>query len=140
MLGQCPHAHLKDFDRSTAQSMNFPLRRRRLDLSFLALAALLTFANCASITPYEQSVAIDAGFRPAAVEEPYASVPPYHVQRVAVSGKEVFVYRDERRGVTYVGGLAEYQRYQELIQSRGAERMDRLTRQMNQETLHGFGH
>ncbi len=121
--------------------MNFPLRRRRLDLSFLALAALLTFASCASFTPYEESVAIDAGFRPASVDESlYASVPPYRVQRVAVSGKEVFVYRDERRGVTYVGGLPEYQRYQELIQSRGAERMDRFTRQMNQEALHGFAH
>ena len=112
----------------------------------LITAALLAFGftGCESVTPYEESVLVDAGFHPAIPEtlserNAYTALPPYKVQHTDAPGHPVYAYYNKSKDVTYVGGDAEYKRYQQLIQERGKERSDRLNAQMNQDALH-MGH
>lgn len=109
----------------------------------LFVAALLIFnsAGCENITPYEESVLVDAGFHPVIPEtvserNAYTALPPYKVQRTDAPGHTVYAYHNKSKDVTYIGGEAEYKRYQQLIQERGKERSDRLNAQMNQDALH----
>lgn len=115
-------------------------------VSALAAAALLLspcFSSCASVTPYKESVLVEAGFQPVMPQtvserNAYAALPAYEVERTNAPGHPVYAYRNESKDVTYIGGDAEYQRYQQLLQKKGADRADRLAMQMNQDSLHMF--
>jgi len=66
-----------------------------------------------------ESLLTAAGFRVRTPETPkqkqiYATLPAYKVERATVNGKVFYVYKDEKKGVAYIGREAEYQRYQQL--------------------------
>jgi len=66
-----------------------------------------------------ESLLSAAGFRVRTPETPkqkeiYATLPAYKVERATVNGKVFYVYKDENKGVAYIGREAEYQRYQQL--------------------------
>jgi hypothetical protein len=113
---------------------------RALALVLLIFAGAMVFTTCASFTPYEESVLIEAGFSPVStsMSAAYAALPAYKVLPIHGPNDADYAYRNEAKGLTYLGSKAEYQRYQELIQQKGAERIDRVNRQMNQDSLHGF--
>jgi hypothetical protein len=121
--------------------MNIRLNARTLVLAFAAMWSTFSFTGCAAVNPYEESVVVDAGFHqviPETVSErnAYNALPPYQVQRTDAPGHTVYAYHNKSKDVTYIGGEAEYKRYQQLIQQRGKERSDQLTAQMNQDALH----
>lgn len=78
-----------------------------------------------------------AGFRvktpeTATQREIYGELPPYKVQRGSYQGKTFYAYKDEKQGVAYIGGEAEYQKYQELAVQRRIARDQYEAAQMNQ--------
>lgn len=108
------------------------------------LAGLLALTGCGTAAaPYEQSVLVEAGFQPVLPEtiterKAYEALPANQIASTDAPGRKVYAYRNKSENVTYVGGEAEYKRYQDLLQSKGRERADNLAMQMNQDALHGF--
>src|SRR5205085_4184455 len=47
-------------------------------------------------------------------KEIYASLPAYKIQRATYKDMVVYVYKDEKAGIAYLGRELEYQRYQRL--------------------------
>ena len=85
-----------------------------------AMGAVVLLASCASTdTSDEKSLLSAAGFRTATPQtaqqhQAYAALPSYKLERAVVDDKVLYVYKDEKKGLAYVGGEAEYQRYQQL--------------------------
>src|SRR6266481_10064592 len=87
---------------------------------FAAGSALFGLTGCAGMgSSNTESLLSAAGF---VVRTPqtdrqkqiYAALPAYKVERATVNGKAFYVYKDEKKGVAYIGREAEYQRYQQL--------------------------
>ena len=95
-------------------------------------------AGCASISASSTGPLLSAaGFRvrtpeTAAQKSIYAELPPYKVQRGTHQGKVFYAYKNEKEGVAYVGGEAEYQKYQRLATERRIARDQYEAAQMNQ--------
>ena len=88
------------------------MKTKALTLIILALFAGMGSSNA-------ESLLTAAGFRVRTPETPkrkqiYATLPAYKVERATVNGKVFYVYKDEKKGVAYIGREAEYQRYQQL--------------------------
>lgn len=111
---------------------------RRLLAFVLLLAAGPVFTGCASMGASSTEPLLSAaGFRVKTPEnarqrEIYAELPPYKLQRGTYQGKTFYAYKDEKQGVAYVGGEAEYQKYQELAVQRRIARENYEAAQMNQ--------
>jgi hypothetical protein len=103
------------------------------------VVGLVVFAGCASLdAPNQKSLLTASGFRVRTPEtaqqrELYAVAPPYRVQRLTVKGKTYYAYKDEKQGVAYVGGEAEYQRYQQLAIQQRIARDQYMAAEMNQQ-------
>src|SRR4051812_9727719 len=84
------------------------------------LLPLLTFSGCASLdAPNQASLLTAAGFRTRIPETPkqkelYGAAEPYKLLSFSVKGKILYAYKDEKKGVAYIGGEAEHSRYQQL--------------------------
>ena len=95
-------------------------------------------AGCASMSASSTEPLLSAaGFRvrtpeTAAQKSIYAELPPYKVQRGTHQGKVFYAYKNEKEGVAYVGGEAEYQKYQRLATERRIARDQYEAAQMNQ--------
>lgn len=80
----------------------------------------LLIGGCASTdSENQESLLSAAGFRAHTPQTPaqqqvFEDLPPYKVQRVTANDKTIYVYKDEKQGVAYVGDPDEYQRYKEL--------------------------
>jgi hypothetical protein len=102
----------------------------------LAATGLLT--SCASMGASSTEPLLSAaGFRvrtpeTSAQKTIYAELPPYKVQRGTHQGKVFYAYKNEKEGVAYVGGEAEYQKYQKLAIERRIARDQYEAAQMNQ--------
>ena len=111
---------------------------RRLLAFVLLLAAGPVLTGCASMGASSTEPLLSAaGFRVKTPEnarqrEIYAELPPYKLQRGSYQGKTFYAYKDEKQGVAYVGGEAEYQKYQELAVQRRIARENYEAAQMNQ--------
>jgi hypothetical protein len=111
---------------------------RRLLAFVLLLAAGPALTGCASMGASSTEPLLSAaGFRVKTPEnarqrEIYAELPPYKLQRGTYQGKTFYAYKDEKQGVAYVGGEAEYQKYQELAVQRRIARENYEAAQMNQ--------
>ena len=85
-----------------------------------SMCVLALFAGCASLDASNQeSLLAAAGFRARTPQTPkqqelYAATPAYKVQQGTIDGKIFYAYKDEKKGVAWVGGEAEYQKYQQL--------------------------
>ena len=106
----------------------------------LLLAAVLS--GCASMGASSTEPLLSAaGFHvrtpeTAAQRSIYAELPPYKVQRGSHQGKVFYAYKNEKEGVAYVGGEAEYQKYQQLAIERRIARDQYQAAQMNQATAY----
>jgi len=101
-----------------------------------AVASLLV--SCASMQPHNaKSELTAAGFKVRKPDTPkkrevYESLPDQKLERVTMSGKVYYVFKDEKSGVAYVGGEREHQRYQQICQQQHTqpapeEKMDPVT-------------
>jgi len=88
----------------------------------LAGAAASLLLSCASTQPHNtKSELTAAGFQVRKPDTPkkreiYDSLPDQKLERVTVSGKVYYVFKDEKSGGAYVGGESERQRYQQICQ------------------------
>lgn len=111
---------------------------RRLLLLVLLSATGPFLSGCASMgAAGTEPLLSAAGFRVktpenAAQREIYAALPPYKLQRGSHQGRVFYAYKDEKQGVAYVGGEAEYQKYQQLAIERRIAREQYEAAQMNQ--------
>ena len=110
---------------------------RILILALLAGATALLSACASTGASTTEPLLSAAGFRvrtpeTAAQKQIYAELPPYKVQRGTHQGKTFYAYKDEKQGVAYVGGEAEYQKYQQLAIQRRIARDQYEAAQMNQ--------
>jgi hypothetical protein len=111
---------------------------RQMFLVACLLLAGPAFTGCASMGASSTEPLLSAaGFRVKTPENPtqrqlYAELPPYKVQRGTYQGKTFYAYKDEKQGVAYIGGEAEYQKYQELAVQRRIARDQYEAAQMNQ--------
>ena len=90
----------------------------------LTLAVSFSIAAFSLAGPEQPMVAGDnlltsAGFRPRKAETAeqrliYAVSPSYRMLRAGTPRQSFFVYKDEGAGIAYVGGEAEFQRFQQL--------------------------
>ena len=118
----------------------FLLQMKSLLRIFLAglLPATALMTGCASMSASSTEPLLSAaGFRvrtpeTAAQKAIYAELPPYKVQRGTHQGKVFYAYKNEKEGVAYVGGEAEYQKYQQLAIERRIARDQYEAAQMNQ--------
>src|SRR5215208_6360793 len=109
-----------------------------------AAAAVLGFAGCTTLeSANTESLLTTAGFRArtpenAQQQQIYATLPAYQVQRATIKGRVFYVFKDEKKGVAYVGREPEYQRYRELaVQQRLAEDYY-VAAEMNREAARGW--
>lgn len=113
-----------------------PILRTLLTLALASIAAFVV--GCASMNASSTEPLLSAaGFRvrtpqTAAQKEIYAALPPYKVQRGNYQGKIFYAYKNEQQGVAYVGGEAEYEKYQQLAIQRRIAREQYEAAQMNQ--------
>ena len=88
----------------------------------LAATAAGLLAGCASMQPHDaKSELTAAGFKlrkpdTAKKREIYDSLPDGKLERVTVSGKAYYVFKDEKSGGAYVGRESEHQRYLQICQ------------------------
>ena len=99
------------------------MKTRLINSSLILILAIWSatfFAGCASMeTNKTPSLLSAAGFRvrtpqTAKQKELYAAFPSNKLERGTVKGKVVYVFKDEKAGVEYVGGEPEHQRYHQL--------------------------
>uniref|UniRef100_UPI002FCB43D4 hypothetical protein n=1 Tax=Escherichia coli TaxID=562 RepID=UPI002FCB43D4 len=96
-------------------------------LAFCLLVSLLVssgLSGCASMgASSTESFLSAAGFTPmqpknAAQQPAYDNLKPYKMETGIITGKRLYGYKDEKKGVVYVGNEAQYQEFQRtLIQS-----------------------
>jgi hypothetical protein len=104
----------------------------------LGVCVLLGLTGCASMDSSSQTALLSAaGFRVKNPQTPkqlevYAAAPAYKVHRASVDGKTFYAYKDEKNGVAYVGGEAEYQKYQQLALQKKIAQDNYMAAQMNQ--------
>lgn len=114
----------------------------RIYLTGLLLSGSALMSGCASMGASSTEPLLSAsGFRVRTPETPaqkaiYAELPPYKVQRGTHQGKVFYAYKNEKEGVAYVGGEAEYQKYQQLAIERRIARDQYEAAQMNQATAY----
>ena len=93
----------------------------------LAGAAAGLMVSCASTQPHNaKSELTAAGFKVRKPDTPkkreiYESLPDQKLERVTVSGKVYYVFKEKKSGVAYVGGESEHQRYQQICQHQHTE-------------------
>jgi len=110
----------------------------------LAVLTLTGLAGCGSIDAANREPLLSAaGFVTRTPETPkqkqlYADVPSYKIQRVTAKGQVFYAYKDEAKGVAYVGGEKEYQRYQELAVQQRIARQNYEAAEMNRDMAMGW--
>jgi len=121
------------------------MKTKAPELIILALfaAGSALFAGMGSSNA--ESLLTAAGFRVRTPETPkqkqiYATLPAYKVERATVNGKVFYVYKDEKKGVAYIGREAEYQRYQQLaVQQQIAQQQYMAAELDRQAALNFYG-
>ncbi|RBP35361.1 hypothetical protein DES53_12228 [Roseimicrobium gellanilyticum] len=104
----------------------------------LSMCCLTGLTGCASMDSSNQTSLLSAaGFRVKTPQTPkqlevYAAAPSYKVHRATVDGRTFYAYKDEKNGVAYVGGEAEYQKYQQLATQKKIAQDYYMAAQMNQ--------
>jgi hypothetical protein len=87
---------------------------------FAGAITILFLGGCAEMeSSNTKSLLSAAGFHVRTPETPvqkevYNALPAYRVERVTAKNKVVYVFKDEKAGVAYVGREPEYQRYKDL--------------------------
>ena len=116
-------------------------------LLFAAIATAICgflFSGCASTEAADQeSLFAAAGFVSRAPEtakqrELYAAAPAYKLQRGTVNGKVFYAYKDEKKGLAWVGDEDAYQRYHKLAVQRQIAEDQLAAAEMNSAASYGW--
>ena len=98
------------------------MKTRITNLSLILILAAcgnIFLAGCASMqTENTPSLLSQAGFRArtpqtAKQKELYAALPSNKLQHATVEGKGLYVFKDEKAGVAYIGGESTHRQYQQ---------------------------
>jgi len=112
--------------------------------SLLAAGVLSFFAGCASLDASNQeSLLSAAGFKVRTPETPkqkelFAAAPSYKVEQIVFNGKTFYAYKQEKKGIAYIGGEAEYQKYQQLAIEQRIARDNYQAAQMQRDAAIGW--
>jgi len=113
--------------------------------TIILAAGLLSFlAGCASLDASNQeSLLSAAGFQvrtpeTAKQKEVFAAAESYKVKRVTYNGKSFYAYKQEKKGIAYIGGEAEYQKYQQLAIQQRIARDNYEAAQMQHDAAMGW--
>lgn len=115
-----------------------------LAISLASVCILAVINGCASMDASNQeSLLTAAGFRVRTPQTPrqrelYDAAPAYKVQHAVVKGKVFYAYKNEKKGVAYVGGEAEYQKYQQLAVEQRIARDNYMAAEMNRDAAWGW--
>lgn len=71
-------------------------------------------------------------------QELYNQLPPYKVHRANYKGQVIYAYKDEAKGIAYVGNEQAYQRYQQLAVQRQIARDNYAAAEMNRDMAYGW--
>ena len=113
-------------------------------LGVLCGVAACVISGCASADASNQKALLSAaGFRAripetARQKELYTAAPAYRMQRIDAQGKIFYAYKDEKEGIAYVGGEAEYQRYQQLAVQQRIARDQYMAAQMQRDMAYNW--
>ena len=120
--------------------MRHIIARSSIILAFaLTACSLLSLGGCASANAGStESLLSAAGFVARTPQTPkqkqlYADAPAYKVQRVTYKGKVFYAYKDEAKGVAYVGTEAQYQQYKALAIQQNIAQENYQAAEMNQQ-------
>jgi len=111
--------------------------------SWVAFGGLFT-SGCASMgASTTEPLLSAAGFisrtpQNAKQQELYNQLPPYKVHRATYKGKVMYAYKDEKKGLAYIGDEAAYQRYQKLAVERRIARDNYEAAEMNRQMAWGW--
>jgi hypothetical protein len=112
--------------------------------SFLAALFCLLGSGCASMGASSTEPLLSAaGFVSRAPEnakqqELYNQLPPYKVHRATHQGKVIYAYKDEKKGLAYVGNDQAYQRYQQLAVQRRIAADNYAAAEMSRDAAYGW--
>lgn len=115
-----------------------------LCLLLSALLAGLFTSGCASMNASSTEPLLSAaGFvsrtpQNAKQQELYNAMPAYKVHRGEYKGKVIYAYKNEAKGMAYVGDEAAYQRYQQLAVQRQIASDNYMAAQMNRDMAYGW--
>lgn len=76
--------------------------------------------------------------RTAAQEQAYANMKPYKMETGIVKGKRLYGYKDEKKGIVYVGGEGQYQAYKRLQAERNIADANLEAAQMNSMSMNYY--
>jgi len=122
--------------------MKNPLIRILVALVVAASSLLLT--HCASMGASSTEPLLSAaGFVSRTPENPkqqelYNQLPPYQLHRATYKGQLIYAYKNEKKGLAYVGNEAAYQRYQQLATQQRIANDYRMAAEMNREAAYGW--
>ena len=117
---------------------------RHFLFAIAAPAVLLAITGCGTIDAANREPLLSAaGFvartpETAKQRELYAAAPAYHVERIEVEGKVYYAYKDEKKGIAFIGDEAAYQRYQKLAIQQRIARDNYEAAQMNRDASYGW--
>ncbi len=102
------------------------------------------FGGCATDHVADQeSLLSAAGFKArtpttAKQQDLYAKLPAHQMHRATVKGKVFYLYKDEAKGVAYVGGEKQYEEYQRLAVAKHIATDYYRAAELNHETAMGW--
>jgi hypothetical protein len=124
--------------------MNTKQTNSVLIAAIAAFSAILGFGGCASTPPASaEQTLLSAGFRIRTPSTPrqkeiFATLPAYQVHKLTAKGQTYYVYKDQGKGVAFVGREAEYQRYRQFVRRDNAAAGDDRAMEMEQATAESW--
>ena len=112
--------------------------------SVALLACAFTIASCASTGASSTEPLLSAaGFVSRTPENSrqqdlYNQLPPYQLHRATYQGQIIYAYKDEKKGLAYVGNEAACQRYQQLATQQRIADDYRTAAEMNRDAAYGW--
>ena len=112
--------------------------------SLALLACVLAISSCASMgSSSTEPLLSAAGFVSRTPENPkqqelYNQLPSYQLHRANNKGQVIYAYKDEKKGLAYVGNEAAYQRYQQLATQQRIANDYRTAAEMNRDASYGW--
>ena len=120
--------------------------QNRLGLALASMVISAGLISCASWDASSQEQLLSAaGFRiktPETDEQVsiYQAMEPYKLLRGELDDAPLFVYKQEKKGIVYVGRDPEYQRYSQLALQRNLAQQDYMAAQMNQSMAYRWNY
>jgi len=111
----------------------------KIKLAALAIAAAALVGCAAMESGNNEALMGAAGFQTRTPETPkqqqiYSGMPDYKIQRMNLNGKWLYLYKDPKQGVVYVGGDKEYQQFQQLAVQQSIASDQLNAAEINQQT------